>query len=225
MSLANVTDEPDRGPQATILHGPPGVGKTTFVADAPDVVFICSERGLKALGRRVAHFPYPASLRDVYDAIDELVQGKHDYRHVVIDSIDWVETLVQTHVCAENHVPHMEGQDYKKLYTAAMPFVNRLLRMLDALRDRRQMHVWLIAHSVQIKVSNHLGEQWDKWELKLNKLVAERLREWADNVLFSDFVTEVQKGGKGKRAIGKMKGRALYTMESADHCRARTARR
>ena len=218
MSLANVTDEPDRGPQATILHGPPGVGKTTFVADATDVIFICSERGLKAIGpRRIAHFPYPTNLVHVYEAVDELIQSQHGYRHLVIDSIDWVESLMQAHVCAQNHVPHMEGQDYKKLYVAVMPFVDRLLRMLDVLRDRRQMHIWLVAHSVQIKMSNSQGDTWDKWELKLERRVAERLREWADNVLFADFVTDIVKGGKGRRTIGKMKGRALYTMKSADH--------
>jgi hypothetical protein len=218
MSLSNITDEPDHGPQATILHGPPGVGKTTFVADAPDVVFICSERGLKAIGsRRIPHFPYPTKLVNVFDAVDDLIHGPHAYRHFVIDSIDWVETLIQTHVCQQNHVAHMEVQDYKKLYVAAMPFVDRLLRMLDALRDRRQMHVWLVAHSVPIKMANSAGETWDKWELKLDRRVAERLREWADNVLFADFVTDVLKGGKGRRTVGKMKGRILYTVDSADH--------
>jgi len=70
---------------------------------------------------------------------------------------------------------------------------------------------------MQIKMSNSGGETWDKWELKLERRVAERLREWADNVLFADLVTKVIKGGKGRRTVGEMKGRILYTMDSADH--------
>src|ERR1700749_1038875 len=94
MSLANVTDEPDRGPQATVLHGPPGIGKTSFVADAPSVIFICAERGLKGVGnKRVPHFPYPSTWSDLTRALAELRDGDHSFRHLAIDSADWVEGL------------------------------------------------------------------------------------------------------------------------------------
>jgi hypothetical protein len=218
MSLAHVSDEPDRGPQATVIHGPPGIGKTSFVADAPGVIFLCAERGLKGIGnKRVAHFPYPNGWGEFTSALAELRDGEHAYRHLAIDSADWLESMIFRHVCRTNGTSHMDGQDYKKLYTAAVPHIEDLLRAFDQLRDRRKMHVWIIAHSMQVKVANAEGETWDKWDLKLDRRLAERLREWADNVFFANWLAAVKKGGKGRRSAGYHRGRGLFTIESADH--------
>jgi len=67
------------------------------------------------------------------------------------------------------------------------------------------------------------GETFRKWDLLLKGtgptgIEARQLwRQWADHVFFLDWIAKVQKGDKGRRAVGKYEGRILHTRESATH--------
>ena len=46
VTLATVTKAPVHRAPRVLIHGQPGVGKTTFAADAPSPIFICPEDGI-----------------------------------------------------------------------------------------------------------------------------------------------------------------------------------
>ena len=52
--------------------------------------------------------PLAESYIDVMKALDALVNESHDFKTVVIDSLDWLETLIWKQVCSDNKVPSIE---------------------------------------------------------------------------------------------------------------------
>ena len=98
MSLAAVTStrQPSR-PLRIALFGVPGVGKTTFAAQAPAPIFLCAEDGAGFLDAQA--FPKPSSWGDVLEAVQELMHGEHSFKTLVIDTLDALEALCWEHVC------------------------------------------------------------------------------------------------------------------------------
>ncbi|MFV0444424.1 MAG: AAA family ATPase, partial [Planctomycetaceae bacterium] len=69
---------------------------TTFGAMAPQPIFIPTEDGLAGID--VPRFPLAGSFEEVLAALMALYTEPHDYRTVVLDSLDWTERLVWNEV-------------------------------------------------------------------------------------------------------------------------------
>jgi ABC-type branched-subunit amino acid transport system ATPase component len=78
-------------PPATLIYGPNGVGKTTFLSMAEKPVMIDIEGGKGALN--VASFPRATSWEMVRAQLGELCTEEHEFKTLGIDTIDWLETL------------------------------------------------------------------------------------------------------------------------------------
>jgi hypothetical protein len=86
---------------------------------------------------------------------------------------------------------------------------------LNALLDRG-MHVVFLAHATvrKFEAPDQAGS-YDRFELKLSKQVAPLLKEWADLVLFANYVTRTAEKENGKlRGVGG-KERVLHASHSA----------
>ncbi len=127
-----------------LTYGTSGVGKTTFAADMPNSVFIQTEDGAGSLTLQA--FPLAKSYDDVMAAITALCE-KHEYKTVVIDSLDHLEPLIWKKVCEDNNVKSIEQLTYGKGYTMALDLWRDLLSGLRHLRDNQGMNVMLIAHT------------------------------------------------------------------------------
>jgi hypothetical protein len=78
------------------------------------------------------------------------------------------------------------------------------------------MHVVYLAHSTvrKFEAPDQAG-RYDRFELKLSKQSAPLLKEWADLVLFANFVTKVAEKDNGKmRGVGG-KERVLFATHTA----------
>lgn len=218
-------------PPRVLLSGPEGIGKSTFGAAAPNPLFICQEEGLTGLShvRRVSvgtefvpvapakEKEFKASLLktafgETMAVCDELLaEGDSSIQTVVIDTTDWLERAIHTHICYRDNKLSVEDYGYGKGYKVAEQELVLLLSKLDQLRAVRKMGVILLAH-VQIKAFvNVEGVQWDRYEMKGHKGFTGILREWPDACLFA--TQEVFKakaaGGKNEKAIAG--GRIMHT--------------
>src|SRR5690625_4165003 len=79
-----------------VIYGGPKIGKSTFGAGIPNAVFVQTEEGLDALD--VVKFPMAQSFTDVMGALQALATEEHSFEAVVVDSLDWLEPLIWTHV-------------------------------------------------------------------------------------------------------------------------------
>lgn len=204
-----------RGPTCEALrilfHGQEGVGKTTFAAGCPGALFLTAEDGGGDLDYTRAVLDNWADLRR---AVKDLAVEAHDFRAVVIDTIDTYERLLWQFLCAEFDVKGIEevGGGYGKGYTAAAEEMAGLARDLDVLRARRKMHVIVLAHSHVRPFNDPLGAPYDRYEVRMHKTSADLWKGWADAILFACFDVTVMKAGKRGRAVeagAVEKGKAL----------------
>ena len=75
-SLASIQRNQPKAPRI-LVHGMPGVGKTTFAASAPDPIVIQTEDGLGALD--VPTFSLATEYSQVIDALAYLYHEEHRF--------------------------------------------------------------------------------------------------------------------------------------------------
>lgn len=206
-------------PMRVLLFGVEGIGKSTFAASAPDPIFLAAEDGTSQLD--VARFPEPQSWSDVLDAIAALTAEQHEYRTLVIDTLDWLEPLCWEHVCARpdergKRRASIEDFGYGKGYTAALDEWRVLLAAIERLRRAKGMHVVMVAHSWAKTFKNPEDEDFDRYELKLHAKAGGLLKEWSDAVLFAKYETFANVDSKTKRVRGVSTGaRIIHTQRTA----------
>ena len=144
-SLKDIISGQSFSPPVVLLYGPPGVGKTTFSGNAPAPIFIQTEDGAGVVG--ADRFPLAESYDQVEEQLGLLVKEDHEFKTLVVDSLDWLESLVWAKVCEVQGLKSIEDAGYGKGYVFAADIWRRFLNGVAALRKQRGMAVVMIAHS------------------------------------------------------------------------------
>ena len=145
--LDNIQTGKENKPPRIMIYGSEGVGKSTFGASAPNAVFIQTEDGLSEIDCK--KFPLAHTLAEVASELTALRDEQHDFRTVVIDSVDWLERIIFDEVCREFGVRSIEKADggYGRGYVHALTHWRKILNILQELRDKRGMMIILVAHA------------------------------------------------------------------------------
>lgn len=204
------------GPPRIVLYGVPGIGKTTFAADSESPIFIPVEDGCGELD--VPAFPVPQSYDDVLGAVASLYQEDHQYKTLVLDSLDRLEPMIWEKVCRDAGKDSIEEFGFGKGYTAAVAEWRNLLAGFDALRINKGMTIVLIAHSTVAKVEPPETDSYDRYQMRLHKGAEAAICDWADGVLFANYkvsaITSGPKGSERKRGVSDG-SRIVHTTERA----------
>jgi len=202
----------DRAP-ITVVHGPPGMGKTTFASQAPDPVFIRTEDGLGSLS--VDTFPEMGGVQDVMDALAAMYEEGHGYRSVVIDSLSALEPLIWKQVAHDHGVNSIEDMGFGKGYVYAMDYWRDLVAACKGLAQRGIAPI-LIAHSEIVKFDAPDTDAYDRYQIKLHKRAFQHLYEQADIIGFAHEPVYVRKANdKDDKGKAKPKGeRQLRLIEA-----------
>ena len=200
-------------PQKAVIYGPEGVGKSTFASLTPDPVFLDTEGGTHHLD--ITRLDAVATWDEITAAIAKLASSQHPFKTLVIDTADWLEKRLSEHLCRKANKDSIEDFGYGKGWVQLTEEFARFLNSLDALLARG-MNVVFLAHSTvkKFEAPDQAGS-YDRFELKLSKQVAPLLKEWADVVLFANYVTKIAEKDNGKtRGVGG-KERVLFATHTA----------
>lgn len=218
MKLSEVIEGRIDAPMRLLVYGVEGVGKSTFAAGAPKPVFVGELGGTRRL--KVARFREPRTWQNLFEAIEELTTGEHSYQTAVFDTLDWFEPMAWAYVLESARdklgrpYKTIEDVGYGKGYIAALIHWRSFLKRLDQLRDERGMHVVLLAHSWIRTFKNPEGEDFDRYEMKLDKRASGVLREECDAVMFATHETLTYEGNGRQKGISSG-ARLLYTTRRA----------
>lgn len=215
--LARVTTGKFLLPIFGILYGTEGIGKTTFGAQLPKVIFLGPET---ANLFDVARLPKPMSWEEILSQLAELGSVAHPYSSLCIDSLDWCENLLLKFICEREKVNSLQeipwGGGPGMLLGEWMNLINACLY----LRETKKMNVLMLAH-FQVKSFNDplTALPYDRYSMKMHEKSSALFREAVDFVFFAtnkNYSNSTQKKAtKGKGYGGDV--RIVYTEKRATH--------
>ena len=220
-SLDTITNKPPQAPPRTLLYGRDGVGKSTFCAEIPDAIFICTEDGAGRID--VPKFPLCKTWDDVFAQLRALAMEKHNYKCVVLDSADWAQALAVAHVIKHDFGGSIEKYDaFKRGYNNLSQEWTKLLSALESLHELRGMEIALIAHALKVEVKDPLREPYSAWVPNLLKAktisLRDQTRQWCDIVLYAEHDIAVVEGDRSDDNKGVMKKeRICHSASAAGH--------
>ena len=222
--LENIQTGRENKPPRIMIYGQEGVGKSTLGASAPDPIFIQTEDGLGEID--TCKFPLAGTLSDVLAELTALRDEEHNFRTVVIDSLDWLERLIFDEVCKEFGVRSIEKADggYGKGYVDALVHWRKVLALLDDLRNKRGMMVILLAHAKVERFEDPENIAYDRYAPRLHKHAASLISEWVDAVLFAAKRLRVSKDGDSRAIaapIGADGGERILRTNGSPACLAK----
>lgn len=197
-----------------VLYGPEGIGKSTFASKFPNPVFIDTEGSTSSMD--VARLPRPTSWNMLLEEVEYVKKNPEVCKTLVIDTIDWAETLCVEHICSIHNKKGIEDFGYGNGYVYTKEEFGRFLNSLTDVIEAG-VNIVLTAHAQLRKFEqpDELGA-YDRWELKLGKKTQSQtsplVKEWADMLLFCNYKTysiAVDKDGKKHKAQGGK--RVMYT--------------
>lgn len=198
--------------QKVVVYGPEGIGKSTFAAQFPEPLFIDTEGSTDNMD--VSRLDKPSSYTMLKNEIAWVKANPTVCKTLVIDTIDWAESLIVDDICALHQKKGIEDFGYGNGYVYVKEELGRFLNSLSELVDLG-INIVLTAHAQMRKFEqpDEMGS-YDRWELKLGKKTSSQtaplVKEWADMVLFANYKTVVMTADNGKKkATGGQ--RVLYT--------------
>lgn len=179
----------------TVLqYGPTKIGKSTFCSQAPGALFLATEAGLNAL----EVFQIPITTWDeLLAACREIAEGKHEFRQVIVDTVDNAYRLCSEHVCKKLGVTHESDLGYGKGFSLVNGEFHRVLTRLSML----PYGLWLISHAQEREVETRTGKK-----IRIEPTLPGKARQivlgLVDVILYCDV--EVKPGADGKPAVRRV---------------------
>jgi hypothetical protein len=195
-----------------VLYGVEKIGKSTLLSKAPNPIFLDTESGTDLLGLNRIEIK---SSGDLFKTLHEIVTAQHEYKTVVIDSIDFTEDLLKEKVKSDNDWATIEQPGFGKGFNILREEFDKFLFKLDPV-IRKGIHVVLIGHStVKPFTPPESTESYNRYELKLDKENSVKAKSWADVILFANYKTIVTEGADKKQHAVGGKVRQLYASRTA----------
>lgn len=129
ITLPTATTKPktDLSEYTILLYGEPKIGKSTFASKFDKPLFLATEPGLNALET----FQIPiASWENFLESCKLLATTKHDYKTVIIDTVDNLVKFCAEYMLGKHDATHESDMGYGKGYDIV---ANELLRALTKL--------------------------------------------------------------------------------------------
>lgn len=206
-------------PLCVLFYGVHGIGKTSFAAGAEKPIFVGVEENTEF---DVPRFPKVTSWDGLKDQLNTLLKEKHDFRTLVIDTIDGLEDIAQTKILTgKNAGKNMETAcgGYGKAYIEmAEMFIDLRDNYLEKLRDKG-MQIIILAHSEKNKFEDPmLAISYDTYSTSCHKRVKPIVQDWVQTILFANYDLVRAENNQGKEYAESLDGkRVIYTEERPSH--------
>lgn len=162
MFLEQVSNEQKPAGIRVMIYGEPKVGKSYFGAQIPNHVFLNLENGLEHIPG-ATKLPYTARYEDVLVMLNELKNGQHNFKTLVVDSADVLENLIKKWVVQQqNNTNWKDVADipFGRGYPLLLGETRRVIEKFEELRTQRGMNIIFICHSEVKKMMPPEGAEY-----------------------------------------------------------------
>jgi GTPase SAR1 family protein len=206
MSILDTIEKPIDRPVICTVTGDAGVGKTRLSATFPKPIFIRAEDGMQSIpnGERPDAFPLIQKVEDLWNQLTTLINKKHDYKTVVIDSVTRLEFLFIDYVVANDPKKPKSLSQALGGYGAGMLAVGAMhnrVRKACGILNAKGMHVIFIAHIDTNTIDLPDQDSYTRYDLRLGKKSAAPYVDDVDMVAFLKLETFTTGDGEKKKAV------------------------
>jgi len=207
MSYLSQIEKPKDRPIIATITGDAGVGKTTLACAFPKPIVIRAEDGLQSIPKekRPDAMPIIHEVDELWAQLKALIQEKHDYKTVVIDSVTALERLfVQYVIDSDTKNPKSINQamgGYGAGPSAVGTMHHRVRKACGVLNEKVGMHVVFVAHADMETVELPDSDPYSKYSLRLGKKSQAPYTDDSDVVGFVKLETFTKGEGERKKAI------------------------
>ena len=209
-----ITKGKQKQPIRALLYGTEGVGKTTLVANLPNVLLLDTERGSLRADCSRSIIKDWAALAAACRELETDAKKQREWETIVIDSITAAERMLIDEMCKKANKKSLASWAYGEGYAMFEKRFDAFLRFADNLVDAGY-NVLFVGHSVVKRADDPVDGSWDRFEVDLDKRSAAMIKRWADVVAFMRFkqAIKTREGEKPKGVGGKE--RVIYTARTA----------
>ena len=199
--------------QKVVIYGTEGIGKSSLASQFPEPLFIDTEGSTDNMD--VARLDKSTSWIMLNNQIAFVKANPTVCKTLVIDTIDWAESLCVDNLCAMHGKKGIEDFGYGNGYVYAKEEMGRFLNKLQDLIEIG-INVVLTAHAQirKFELPDEMGS-YDKYELKLGKKTSSQtaplVKEWADLLLFCNYKTYLISQEKSTKKKAQGNQRVMYT--------------
>ena len=170
--------------QIILLYGRPKIGKSTLCSYFPDALFIATEPGLNHL----SVFKVPVNSWEKFlEVCKEVAEGKHQFKTIVIDTIDNLVLFCNDYICRQNDLDHISDMPMGKGWAKATGELNRVIAKLSMLGTG----LIFVGHSKQEEIETKT-KKYNRFTVALGGKTQDAILALPDVILFMD--SEVHDG-------------------------------
>jgi len=136
--------------QTILLYAHAKFGKSTIASGSPDAIFLATEAGLNHLN--VFQIPIK-NWEDLLNAAKEIAEGNHNFKTVVIDTVDNAYRMCSDYICKQHGIKHESDLGYGKGWSLVNGEFQRVLNKLSLL----PYGLFLISHAVEKEIESRTG--------------------------------------------------------------------
>jgi hypothetical protein len=196
-------------PLKGIIYGDNGAGKTDLLSRAKNSIIMDMEGNCS----HIEASKYPINTMDVFDDFLHALDSKeHDYKTLVIDSIDSLQTLIGEKI-ARSHTT--QELSYGKSADIWARYIKDIVAKLEMLSEKKGMSILFTGHVKTKSANNPMTEQYDRYDLRINESMRTGFCNWVQFIclLQKEPILDEMKGatGFGKKKAKNVVRRVLYT--------------
>lgn len=169
----------------------------------------------------VPHLPICNTWADLLDSVRALIEQDHDYKTVVIDTLNGAERLCHEHVCNRDYGGDWGEKgftSYMRGYEVSLGDWREFLDLLDQLRVKRGVRPLLLIHTKVAPYKNPTGADYDRFQPEMHNKTWALTHKWLDAVLFGNFESSLlddKVTTKKTKALNGSPIRVIYTEHNA----------
>jgi len=134
-----------------LVYGSPKIGKSEWCSKAEGALFLATEPGLNNL--EVFQVPID-SWQKLLTIAAEIAEGKHEFKTIVLDTVDNAYRMCAEHVCKKYGVEHESDLEFGKGYALVNSEFQRVLTKLAQL----PYGLILVSHAQEREIETRTGK-------------------------------------------------------------------
>jgi hypothetical protein len=163
------------------IYGQPGIGKSTFCSNFEQALFLATEPGLKSLE---VYAETITCWEDLLRVGNELLTSKHNFKSIIIDTIDNAYTFCTQYIARQKHVEHIADIPSGKGFGLATEEIYRVVLKLS-----QNFGLIMTSHAQAKEVETRTGK-YNKVVPALPETPRNKLLGLADIALYCTVVSQ-----------------------------------